>query len=387
MVESKKVLRNANIRLSALNIAHQDNDALAIKAGDTIEYSKEKIIKILEDWSESKDIKYYFAEHNENPENLHFHIVITFPNNSICTFKTLKAKFPYGLIESCKHSVKTCVQYLIHFNHPYKYQYQWSDIITNAPDRLEFYKIPGKATLEMKTNIIIDKILKGEIKEFEIDKIAPEIYVGNKHKIKDAFEYYLKKLQQNSDRNVQVFVLQGNPGTGKTTFCKVYAQNNNKSICFSSASNDPWQDYSMEDIFVYDDFNFDSVKIEDILKGLDPNNSSTVSARYRNKLFIGDTIFICTNIPITEWYKDANENHRKALFRRITCVLDFTDVENYLSHYTVNDIIDSVDSQGNKRILLKQRENVSRQFDFINYIKVDKTKKLNDFTNYLNTLG
>ena len=58
-----------------------------------------------------------------------------------------------------------------------------------------------------------------------------------------------------------------------------------------------WQEYAGQDIFVYDDFNYSRNKIEDMLKAFDPHNLTSVSARYKNKLFIGDTIFVCTNTP------------------------------------------------------------------------------------------
>ena len=394
------VFRNAVIRVSAINNVHADNDLLKVKKGDVVKYTLSDIINILNIWSETKDIKYYVIEHNENPDNIHFHIVISFSNDSVCKFETIKNKFPYGDIEGCRYGVKLCVQYLIHMNHPDKHQYSWEDVITNAPDRLENYKIPGKANENAKLKALLEKIVSGEIKECDMDKIESQIYIKNNAKIRNAFDYRMKTLMKESNRDVQVIVIQGPPRVGKSTFCKVYAEKNNKSICFSSSSNDAWQDYCGQDIFVYDDFNFIRTKIEDFLKALDPHNLTSVSARYRNKLFIGDTIFICTNTPIVKWYTWVDDVLRRALYARVSYVLDFIECKDGITYYTVNDIVDT----GKKdyydpypynheleyaRMQLKCREdeNKPREFNLNKYINYNAdTNKAQDFIDRLNEI-
>ena len=246
-----------------------------------------------------------------------------FLDESKCTFDTIKNKFPYGNIDTCRAGVKYCVRYLVHADQPEKTPYPWDAIITNAPNKLEDYKIPGKTSVNAETQKIINKIISGEIKEFEIDKIPSDIYIKKKKDIKNAFEYRQQILQTNPNRNIEVYVLQGPPRVGKTTFVKVWAMQHNKTVCFSSASRDPWQDYSNQSCFVYDDFDCNSIKIEDFKKALDPHTSTTMSRRYKNVLFTGDTIFICTNIPITDWFPYDNDSSREAVFKRISYVLDF----------------------------------------------------------------
>ena len=73
-----KTFRNVTIRISALNHATKDNEVLGIKAGDEVRYTLKDILNVLEDWSNTKDIKYYAIEHNEDPDNIHFHVVISF---------------------------------------------------------------------------------------------------------------------------------------------------------------------------------------------------------------------------------------------------------------------------------------------------------------------
>lgn len=389
-------MRTAIIRITMLNELNKDNAKLGLKAGDKVIYKKTDIIQTLEDWAKNKKMKYYMIEHNENLDNIHYHIVVWF--DSPTSFNAIKAKFPYGDIEKCKYGIKNCVQYLVHMNDVNKFQYSWDDVVSNAPEKVEIYKIPSKATTDAILQSIIDKIITGEIKGHETEKIDYNIYIKYKRKLKDAFEYRQLLMANNPNRNLQVIVCQGPPRVGKSLFAKVYAEKNNKSICFSSSSNDPWQEYRGEDIFVYDDFNYTQNKIEDLLKALDPHNLTSVSARYKNRLFVGDTIFICTNTNIAEWYTWALSDHRKALFARIACVLEFIDIENGISHYTVNDIIDSGkwDSTTNSRnlvdnvyarMVLSRRDDRIREFNLNNYINIHADdNKANDFISQLDEI-
>ncbi len=394
-------MRTAIIRISADNYVHTDNIELGIKAGTIVHFDLEHILYILDEWFKTKGIWYYVILHDENPENKHFHIVIEFPKNSQCKFSTLKKKFPYGFIDSCRHGVHACVRYLTHCDHPEKHQYDWDDVVTNNPAKLERYKQPTKYNEMLYVNKIIEQICNGDIKEFEFpDKIEPALYVKYKTKFMNAVDFYSRKIINNPDRNIKVYVCQGPPRVGKSLFCKAWAKKHNKSVCFSSASRDPWQDYHGEDVFVYDDHNFESSKIEDFIKAFDPHNNTSIGARYHNKVFIGDTIFVCSNIPAQDWYKfEAEEIHRNALFSRIDFVLDFTDFDEAKgqSHYTVNTLYEGKEHDYDigrlgiphysKKWMLKPVENDSRTFDLNKYIDVtlDK-KKTEDFLNKLDDI-
>ena len=367
MSQNKK-MRTAFIRISAINTATKDNAALDIKAGDAVIYSINDVVGILENWNNDKHFAWFAIEHNADPDNIHYHVVIKFDDMSTSDFEQIKAHFPYGQINSCRH-VKSCVQYLVHLNDPDKYQYEWSSVITNAPDKLEIYKIPGKSTTDIRLQKTLEDILSGEIREYELNRIDPHIYIKYASRIKQAFEYRQQTLISNPNREVMVIFLQGPAGIGKSTFCKAWAKKNNKSICLSSSSNDPWQDYKGQAIFVYDDCNFAHTKIEDLLKAWDPHNNTTVSARYKNRLFMGDTIFVCSNTPITEWYRYSIPELRAALLRRISNVLVFDRNANPVipkipnpdvpAYYTVNkikctgEIVTYTDDKGHERCYLE----------------------------------
>ena len=75
-----------------------------------------------------------------------------------------------------------------------------------------------------------------------------------------------------------------------------------------------------------------------MIKTFDPYNNTTVKARYKNRVFMGDTIFVTTNIPITDIFPGEEPILREALFRRITCVLDFAEPEGTKTTYTINEL-------------------------------------------------
>ncbi|MCH5270861.1 MAG: hypothetical protein J1E83_08940 [Lachnospiraceae bacterium] len=382
MANDNPTYRNVILRISVINKIHVDNGDLGVKAGDTVINTIEAIKKVLDDWTKTKDLKYYMIEHNAGTERAHVHIVLCFAKNSQCTGKTLKNKFPYGFIEKCKYGVKNAVQYLVHMNNPEKTQYSWDEVITNAPHKLEFFKVPGRQILTVKAQTVIDNIISGKLKEHEIDKIDPDVYIEFGTKIRNAFDYRQKLVMTNPERDIEVHVLEGPSRVGKSTFCRVMAKKFNKSIYFSSSSNDPYQDLKTQDILVLDDFDYRHIKIDDMKKMLDPFIMSTMYARYKNKLFVGDTIFICTNTPIITWYSQESLIDREAIFGRITSVMrfEFSDTK-YVANYTVNEIVkveDGTEDDIGNGFTYKRVSDEIKVFDMRKYIDTSLNKTKNE---------
>lgn len=352
-------MRTVNMRISLINVLKEDYAPLNLKAGETVTYTDEDIQRILDDWCKTKKgLIYYYIIHDVETSTPHAHIVLEFTNkNSSVNFSTVKNKFPWGNIDSCKYSVKSCVMYLIHKNHPQKHQYDPDKIRTNNRTKLESYLTATPYTLEVKTNWTVDQIIAGKIREFEIHKIDKDVYVKRNSKIKNAFDYRRKLIINNPNRSVQIIVIQGPPRIGKGILCKAYAKKNNKSICFSSASNDAWHDYGGQDIFVYDDFDYHKISITDFTKVIDNHNQTSVGARYRNRVFLGDTIFICTNIPIIQWFLSEDEEIRKPIFDRISYVIDFQDYKKKFN----SDIVPK--NTPNRELILKyEMEKFDKRF-------------------------
>lgn len=296
-----KSMRTAFIRVTAENDTQQGK----------ITYTYDDIKNIVVDWSKTLKLTYFMIEHYKS-EKKHYHIVIRF--NSPVLFTIIKNKFPYGNIESARN-INASVQYLIHKNDLSKAQYDASEIFTNA-EKLGAYLINNSPDIQLNT--ILEKIDKNEIKEHNMfDYIDIFLYSKYRTRIENALKYQRGKIMNNKNRNINVMFIQGDTGTGKTTFAKAFCDSLKYSYCVSSSSNDTLQDYKGEDVLILDDLRDDIFKFSDMLKILDNHTSSTMLSRYNNKIFIGSTIIITSYKPLDEWYFNVPNENRKQLFRRI----------------------------------------------------------------------
>ena len=383
-------MRNAMIRISAVNIATKDYSKLGVKKGDTVTYTLEDIIKIFDDWSKTKGFKYYIVEHNEDLNNKHYHAVLDFPKDSVCKFSTIKNQVPFGDIESCR-SVKACVRYLWHADNEDKFKYSPDDIITNAPDKLETYKLPGKKTVDAKLQKILDMIVSGKLKECDIPTmVESDLYIKYSNRIKNAFEYRRKVLLNDSSRSVNVIAFVGPPGVGKTTFVKNFALKHELTVYFSGSGSDFLGDYMGEDILCIDDLNYENLGIEDCLKLLDPYTNTTVKARYHNRIFQGEYIFLLTNLDITKFYPDSDDSLRMAFYRRISEVFMFQNIsDDHTVKYKIYNIVktdewekvyDKYDlyDHSYRKMELEEKYPESYEFDLKKYINFEDSEKQNE---------
>ena len=303
--EQPKSLRNAFIRISAINNTEKG----------IVSYSSTDLLIILRSWLSIKN--FFLVEHvpEVNEDNRHYHIVIQF-NNPV-PFLNIKAKFPYGKIE-VPRNVGQCVKYLIHAEDQTKTQYDKSAIITNNPQALEKHLKPSPSSRRKEVDRYLLAIMSGEIREFEIcEKVPPLIFAQYRSRIDNAITYFINNRYMDKNRAIRVVFIYGATGVGKTTLAKKSCEEQNKSYCISSSSNDPMQDYKCEDVLILDDLRDTDYKLNDLLKLLDNHTKSTSKARFRNKAFVGDTIIITSAVPLAEWYFDEKAEDKHQLKRRI----------------------------------------------------------------------
>jgi len=301
-----KSFRNAFIRVTAIN--NTAKGEVLYTAGD--------IKLILDVWSRKIKIKYWFIQHDGDltDSKSHFHILISF--KSPVPFINIKRRFPYGKIEAARNK-KNCAIYLLHGNDKLKTQYQKDQIITNDPIQLDKLLVGYDPSVLTKDDYL-QQIFEGEIREWnQFELIPSEIWVKNKIAFDNAFIYYKQKIFMTKNRKVNVIYIFGETSTGKTTFVKDYCQKLGKSICVSSSSNDPLQDYKGEDVLLLDDLKKNAFSYQDMLKVLDNHTKSSAISRYVNKIFMGDTIFITSISKLYDWYFDESAESKKQLYRRI----------------------------------------------------------------------
>jgi len=305
--------KNTSLRTAFIRVTSENNT----ENGKCM-YKEDDILGVLSDWSKSAKLKYWFIKHeNDNADEdkrTHFHIVIKF--NSPTAFSVIKNKFPYGQIAPARN-IRDCVQYLIHANDPTKRQYNSEDIFSNA--KTDIPKLLDKKSKRKKDiDDYIEAISKGDIREFnQFTKIPPEVWVKYRTRIENAFCYYREKTYLDKNREISTVFIFGASGTGKTTYVKDYCNANKLSLCVSSSSNDPFQDYKGEDVLLLDDLRDRAFEYEDLLKILDCHTRSTSKSRYHNKFFTGKIIFITSTLSIDFWYPVITRESRTQFYRRI----------------------------------------------------------------------
>jgi hypothetical protein len=191
--------------------------------------------------------------------------------------------------------------YLVHINAPNKHQYPLECVISN----FDYSALIKHIDTESRKEEIVSKIVAGEIREFNYHKeISGTEYVKFKSVIEKAFQYRTAMLK-GASREMDCIYINGDSGTGKTTYAKDLAMKKGYSIFVSSGSNDVLDGYGGEDCIILDDLRPSCMGLSDLLKMLDNNTSSSVKSRYKNKVLECKLIVITTTLEIDEFFKNV----------------------------------------------------------------------------------
>ena len=288
-----------------------------------VEFFKEPIGDIVRRYKTIK--KYAYILHDKDSDTSpHYHIYLNFGNSGVDS--KLVAEW-FGLQESQVNKVKgrstDMLQYLTHSNpsQRHKYQYAPSEVIAN----FDFEE-------EIKKSKIIGNFAEHSYsQQLEYINTLPVDEKGkNFDKLEKLWKLHCKVLTMNPERNLSVMFIYGATGTGKTYHAKALAKANGFDVCISSAANDPWQDYMGQKCVIADDVRDENFTFEELLKLLDNDTSSTVQARYGNKVLSCELLILTSSIPLAFWYRHLMFSKRedlKQLYRRITSYVELTESE------------------------------------------------------------
>jgi len=188
---------------------------------------------------------------------------------------------------------------------------QAADYCKKDNDYQEFGQCPRGAGQRNDLTRIYE-LIRGGANATDIANQFPSQFIRYRRSILDCI------ADQAPERNWEcnVIVLWGRTGTGKTR--KVFDAHESKDIYVHPG--DAWfNGYEGQDIVLFDDYSGSEFKLSYLLKLLD---------RYKMKVPVKGgyvqwkprTIYITSNKDPADWYRNALEEHRNAMFRRIKTI-------------------------------------------------------------------
>ena len=261
-----------------------------------------------------------------NLKKPHYHVMILFAEKKRpSSFKTIANWF--GLDENCANKCNSrkgslankyddMCAYLCHFNAEEKHQYDISEVWANFDfnARIERWKS------NFSFSHIMKDILDGKITEKNYTKyISGDLYAQHRAKIESAFAFCRDK-NKTLNRNMDVIMIYGPGGVGKTTYAKMLAESkgfDTSDIFVSSSGEDILCGYRGEGSIIIYDFTKEQMTFGEFLKMTDNNTNSSVRSRYTNKNISNCKLMIVTSIfPLEKLFVGNNGEDMVQLYRR-----------------------------------------------------------------------
>lgn len=246
--------------------------------------------EVLEKNKHVKEYAFIVHDKDRNADGLlkepHIHCVLRLDNAN--GFKTIGNWFgvPANCVGRITGRLSDALNYLTHRNAPDKFQYSDDEVVSNFDWKAE-RKGLKKGSGSEREQEIIEKIASGEIRSFNMSEhITATEYAKYETAINRANKYRLSMLKAETTKGgkkMEVIFIEGSSGSGKTTYAKEIAEKQGYSVCISSSSNDPLQDYDGQDCLILDDLRPDAFAPSDLLKLLDNHTGSSVRSRYYNR--------------------------------------------------------------------------------------------------------
>jgi len=272
----------------------------------------------------NKQIRHYaYILHDMDDSKPHIHVMLRTTDTRNSDHVAQWFGVGSNLVEKVKGRFADALLYLTHQNAPDKFQYSPDGVHSN----FEWKKEAEKKTRQQVEDELYDRIISGEIKEYNFHRHIPgPFYIKNQRKIKTAFEYR-KQIIRSKGRNMDSIYITGDSGVGKTSLAKIIADQRNLHFFVSSGSNDILDGYQGQECIILDDLRPSCMGLSDLLKLLDPHTASSVKSRYSNKVLECQLIIITTTLPIDQFFQNVFQSEKETAVqfkRRCGCHIQVT---------------------------------------------------------------
>ena len=194
---------------------------------------------------------------------------------------------------------------------------------TNLPDTFEeFGECPQEQQGKRNDLEALYGMIKDGLSDYDILESHPS-YMLQMNKIEHCRQVVREEEFKNKFRDLTVEYWFGDTGLGKTrTVMERYGYENVYRVTDYKY---PFDGYKGQDVLVFEEF-YNSIRIQEMLTYLD-GYPLDLPCRYANKTACYTKVYILSNVPFDEQYREIFRDNRKtfdAFCRRISCIKEFT---------------------------------------------------------------
>ena len=234
-------------------------------------------------------------------------------------FARLKKVFPTAHIDYCRGTTQENRDYVRKEG-----KYKGTDKEeTNLPDTFEeFGECPQEQQGKRSDLEALYGMIKDGLSDYDILESHPA-YMLQMNKIERCRQVVREEEFKNKFRKLTVEYWFGDTGLGKTrTVMDRYGYENVYRVTDYKY---PFDGYKGQDVLVFEEF-YNSIRIQEMLTYLD-GYPLDLPCRYANKTACYTKVYILSNVPFDEQYREIFRDNRKtfdAFCRRISCIKEFT---------------------------------------------------------------
>lgn len=217
-------------------------------------------------------------------------------------------------------------------------EYEHSEkALTNLTDTFEEYgECPQEQPGKRNDLISLYGMITDGLSDYEILEENPN-YMTKLSTISKVREIQLyEKFKKTRRLDLRVEYWTGPPGVGKTrSIMDTYGDGNVYRV---TDSRNPWDTYRGQDVVVFEEFYSENFMLNDLLNWLDIYPCD-LPCRYNNKVACFTKVFLTSNRPLEEQYRDWQRNSPlswDAFLRRFACIKVFS-ADGYIKDYKTLD--------------------------------------------------